>query len=303
MDRKIAVSVCICTFRRTHIADTLRSILRLNLDPQWDIKIIVADNDETDSARRLVESVAKEANLPIQYVHAPARNISIARNACLDATTTPLIAFIDDDELVARDWLKALLEKLESSNADVVLGPVKAIYAPECSNWLRAGDFHSTNPVWVCEEIITGYSCNVLIKRISPALQEIRFREDLGKTGGEDTVYFSQVHKAGGTIVFAAEAIVTEMVTADRAKFSWLLKRRFRSGQTHALLLIENSDNNAKTRVKNIIKALAKLSFCFVAALVNFTRPIKMRLWLLRGALHAGVIARLLGKQEIIQYG
>lgn len=300
---KKSISICICTFRRAHIADTLRSVFQLKIDPQWDVKIIVADNDEIDSARQLVESVAKETTLPTQYVHAPARNISIARNACLDAATTPLIAFIDDDEIVTRDWLKALLEKLENSNADVVLGTVKAIYAPECPDWLRKGDFLSTYPVWVGNEIITGYAGNALIKRISPALQKIKFREDLGKSGGEDTVYFSQVHKAGGVIVFSPEAIVTEMVTPERAKFSWLLKRRFRAGQTHALLLIENGTNNVNERIKNILKALAKLSFCFVAALVSFTRPIKMRLWLLRGALHAGVIARLLGKQEIIQYG
>ncbi len=300
---KKSISICICTFRRPHITDTLRSVLQLNINPQWDVKIIVADNDETDSARQLVEPVVKETKLPIQYIHAPARNISIARNACLDAATTPLIAFIDDDEIVTRDWLKSLLEKLENSNADVVLGPVKAIYAPECPNWLRDGDFLSTYPVWVGSEIITGYAGNVLIKRTSPVLQAIKFREDLGKSGGEDTIYFASAHKAGGIIVFAPDAIVTEMITADRARFNWLLKRRFRAGQTHALFLIENSDNNAKTRVKNIIKALAKLSFCFVAALVNFARPIKMRLWLLRGALHAGVIARLLGKREIIQYG
>jgi hypothetical protein len=39
-----------------------------------------------------------DLSLDCLYVHAPARNISIARNACLDAADAPLIAFIDDDE-------------------------------------------------------------------------------------------------------------------------------------------------------------------------------------------------------------
>ncbi|MEQ1789308.1 MAG: glycosyltransferase family 2 protein [Rickettsiales bacterium] len=304
--QKIAVTICICTFQRAHIIDTLRSVFALELNPKWNVKIIVADNDETDSARSNVEVVAKENSLnqmSINYIHAPARNISIARNACLDAATTPLIAFIDDDELLTKGWLKAILEKFTSSSADVILGPVKAIYSPNCQDWLRIGDFHSTNPVWVNGKIITGYSCNVLINRISPALQTLHFREDLGRTGGEDTVYFASAHKAGAMIDFAPDAIITEAVPANRAKFYWLLKRRFRAGQTHGLLLIENSSNNIGTRIKSLVKTFVKLIFCLVVALVNIIRPVKMRFWLLRGALHTGVIARLLGKQEIIQYG
>ncbi len=299
---KIAVTICICTFRRLHIVETLHSILQLGINPQWDVRVIVADNDETDSARQIVDSVAIGTKLPIKYIHAPARNISIARNACLDSATTPLIAFIDDDELVSTGWLKAILEKLESSNADAILGAVKAIYTEECDNWLREGDFLSTYPVWVDGKIITGYGGNVLIKLIKPELHKIRFREDLGKTGGEDTVYFSSFYKAGGIIDFAPDAIVTEVITPDRAKFSWLLKRRFRSGQTHGLLLMEQN-NYINNKLKNIIKTTAKLLFCLLATLLNFFRPIKMRAWLLRGALHAGVIARLLGKRELIQYG
>lgn len=301
--QKICITICICTFRRPHIIDTLHSVLKLHLEPQWDVRVIVADNDDIDSARNIVESIAKESKIPINYIHAPARNISIARNACLDAVTTPLVAFIDDDELVTNGWLKAMLGKLYSSNADAVLGAVQAIYNPKCKDWLRKGDFHSTYPVWVGDEIITGYSCNVLIKRTSPILQELRFRKDLGRSGGEDTAYFHYFHKAGGVIAFASDAIVTEAVTPEREKFSWLLKRRFRSGQTHALLLIENNGNNIYKRMVNIINVIIKLSFCFIMALINFLRPVEMRFWLLRGALHVGVIARLFGKQEIVQYG
>lgn len=307
MNENIAVSICVCTFRRPHITDTLNSILQLNIEPHWDIRIIVADNDDTDSAKQSVLDIANKITsnqISIKYIHAPARNISIARNACLNAATTPLIAFIDDDELVTTGWLNAMLEKLESSNADAVLGPVKAIYNPSSKEWLRGGDFHSTYPVWVRSEIISGYSCNVLIKLELPALKNIRFRENLGISGGEDTVYFSEFHKAGGIIVFSPDAVATETVTPEREKFVWLLKRRFRSGQTHGLLIIEGSNTkNVKRRITKIMESLSKISFCFVIALANFINPIKIRFWLLRGVFHVGVAARLLGKQEITLYG
>lgn len=306
MNEKTAVSICICTFRRPHIVDTLQSVLNLEIDKDWDVRVIVADNNDTDSARSAVAEVADEARdkgININYIHAPARNISVARNACLDAAKTPLVAFIDDDELVTKLWLKAMLNRLDSSGADVVLGPVRAIYSDSCEEWLRKGDFHSTYPVWVDGQIITGYSCNTLIKLTSPAIKSLRFRESLGRTGGEDTVYFSSLHNAGGVIAYASDAIVTELVTADREKLSWLLKRRFRAGQTHGLLLMEEANNNIKQYAKDITVCLAKSGFCLVIAIANLLRPVKMRFWLLRGALHIGAVSKLLGKKEIIQYG
>ena len=44
--------------------------------------------------------------IDISYIHAPARNISIARNACVEAATGKWIAFIDDDELASENWLQ-----------------------------------------------------------------------------------------------------------------------------------------------------------------------------------------------------
>ena len=303
MTENIAITICICTFRRTHIADTLRSLSLLIVKPEWSLKIIVADNDETPSARDLVETTAQKTGLSLTYIHAPARNISIARNACLDEATTQFVAFIDDDELVKPEWLMAMIYAIESSGTDVVLGPVHAIYDPGYPQWVRKGDFHSTVPVWVGEKIITGYSCNVLFNSRSPVLLGRRFRKELGRSGGEDTAFFDAVVKAGGRIAFAPEAIVTEAVTPERAKLFWLLKRRFRSGQTHGLLLLEGRGHGAIARSKNLIKAAGKLLYCFTLALANIVQPDRMRFWLLRGALHAGVVSRLLGKQEIEQYG
>ena len=72
----------------------------------------------------LVEATAHDCGLPVLYLHAPACNISVARNACLRAATAPLVAFIDDDEIASPDWLVLLIAALEGSHADVVLRPV-----------------------------------------------------------------------------------------------------------------------------------------------------------------------------------
>jgi succinoglycan biosynthesis protein ExoM len=214
----------------------------------------------------------------------------VARNACLDAATAELVAFIDDDEIATPDWSAAPVAAMERGNADVVLGPVQAVYRPECPGWIRKGDFHSTKPVWVGGEIRTGYTCNVLFRRTAGALSGRRFRPDLG-SGGEDTIFFSAVHRAGGRIEHAQKALVTEAVPVDRSNLSWLLRRRFRFVQTLGLLLMEDGKIGIVGRLKKVSAASAKAGICFLAACLaaclTFARAERCRYWILRGTMHS----------------
>jgi len=298
----LTIDICVCTFQRPHVAKTLASLSKLILQPHWQIRIIVADNDETPSAQILVEATARTQNLNLTYIHVPARNISIARNACLNAATAPLIAFIDDDEIATPEWLGALIAKQQSEKADVVLGQVEAFYPFGSPRWMEMGDFHSTKPAFVNGKVITGYTCNVLLTHEIYSHTNLRFLPELGRTGGEDTVFFSAIHKAGGKIAYASRAIVTEEVVANRLSLLWLLKRSFRSGQTHGTLLLTNHSDFV-SRAQEITIAATKAAFCYAIAILYVTSPIKWRRWLLRSTLHIGVVVRLLGKSEVIQYG
>ncbi|MCB1782653.1 MAG: glycosyltransferase family 2 protein [Alphaproteobacteria bacterium] len=298
-----AIDICLCTYRRPQVAQTLETLAHQVLPEGITARVIVADNDETPSAKELVEQTAARLGLNLTYIHAPARNISVARNACLDAATAPLIAFLDDDEKAPSNWLAALYTQIEESKADVVLGPVRANYSPEAPDWMKRGDFHATKPVWVNGEITTGYSCNVIFRRESSALKSLRFRPDLGKSGGEDTFFFDAVHKSGGKITYAPEALLEEDVTPARATLSWLARRRFRSGQTHGLLLLEAAQGLYPKRLRHIIIASAKALFSLCAAPLHIARKEHFVFWLLRATMHAGVVSRLLGKRELEQYG
>ena len=106
--RKTLIDVCVCTYRRRELELTLRSIGALDVPPDATVRIVVADNDAVPSARRLVDAVAAELPFELLYLHCPAANISIARNACLDNSTGDFLAFIDDDETASSAWLAEL---------------------------------------------------------------------------------------------------------------------------------------------------------------------------------------------------
>ena len=290
----ISVDICICTFRRPFVVQTLLSLAKLDVG-DIEIRIIIADNDVSPSAEERVRAAQEALPWPIHYIHAPASNISIARNACLDAARADFVAFIDDDETVSPHWLTSLLDTAAQSGADVVLGPVKAVYDAQAPQWMAMGDFHSTLPVRVGGTIHTGYTCNVLLRRVEP-YAGLLFNLTLGQSGGEDSDFFYRLTDLGGRIVEAPDAVVFEPVPRERAAMKWLVRRRVRMGQTHGMLI-------KGARLPAMTLAMSKASFCLAMAVVTAASPIKRRQNLLRAMLHIGVVGGLAGVRQAIHYG
>ena len=295
------VDVCICTYHRPAIVDTLRSLAQQHGCEGVTLRVIIADNALEPAARELIETAARELNLDAAYVHAPARNISVARNACLDAANAEWLAFLDDDEIASPAWLSGLLTEAERGQWDAILGPVRAIYSPSAPAWIRDGNFHSTRPVFVRGRIETGYTGNVLIRRALIAREGLRFRTELGRSGGEDEDFFNRLRDAGGRIGFAQGALAYETIPADRTNLRWLLRRSFRAGQTYGARLHAQSANTA-ARGRALVVAAAKASACSLAAALHLPLAVRRNRFLTRAALHCGVVARLAGLKEVKLY-
>ena len=111
------ITICICTYRRAHLATTLSALTMVRVPVDCKVTLVVADNDVEPSAKPLVTSYAEEAPFPVVYLHCPAGNISLARNTALDASETRYVAFLDDDETPAAGWLEALWSEMKTRPA------------------------------------------------------------------------------------------------------------------------------------------------------------------------------------------
>lgn len=290
------VDVCVCTFRRESVADLLASLAKL-VTPGWRMRVIVADNDDTPSARETVERAFAAHGLDGRYIHAPARNISVARNACLNAATAPLIAFIDDDETARPDWLARLIARHEATQASVVFGRVKAVYAADAPAWMPVADLHSTPPPIRNGEISGGYTCNVLLRRA--AVGALRFDPAFGRSGGEDTTFFAQLQQDRVKMVYASDAVVDEPITQARSSLGWLKTRAYRAGQTWGLVELRTG----KPKAVLVLMSAAKIAFCWAAAALTFWSAARWRKSVVRAQLHAGVLGAALGKAPLELYG
>lgn len=295
------IDICVCTYRRPQLVETLRSLQKLRLPADAEVAVLVVDNDREPSAQHMVVEFARSSNLTLRYVHCPESNISIARNGGLDNSAARYLAFVDDDEIVTPGWILELLREIEATGAAAVLGPVTALYGPDAPVWMKQLSVHSTLPVWVDGAIRTGYTCNTLIDRHHPAVSARRFDPALGQSGGEDTKFFSEVFADGGQIVFANGALVHEDVPPGRASARWLLRRRYRMGQTHGQLLGDTQSSIAKAVPMGV--AVAKIIYCAGAAALNCFSRTRRNQAILRAALHSGVVAGLIGQRTLRQYG
>lgn len=254
--------VAVCTRGRPHSLARLLASLGAHAPHA---QVIVVDNDPDGSARATVEA----APVATCYVHEPRVGIPQARNAAFDAADTETaLAFVDDDETIEPRWLQALTATRQATGAALVTGPVRPVYDDAVPDWVRRGGFFERRTHPHGAELPFAATNNLLV---GPELRAagLRFDERLALTGGSDAVLTVQARHRGFRIVWAADAVVTEHVPAERARVGWLCRRAYRVGLTLGALAATEpaaTDRASVRAVKSVGQVLVG-----AAALVPWT--------------------------------
>ncbi|MGP9745375.1 glycosyltransferase family 2 protein [Brachybacterium sp. AOP29-B2-41] len=229
-----SVVVGMATFRRPELLAALLPRLleqieqvQSALDAAPEIRIVVVDNDPAGSARDAATALGDQQ---IHYVVEPAPGISSARNRVLDeAAGADVLVFLDDDETPHAGWLLHLLATHRDYDADAVSGPVHAVFEGPEDPWVAASGAYleplreGTPTGTVLRRAATN---NLLLDLRTARKMGLRFDPRLGLTGGEDSLLTGQLTRAGGKIVWCAEATVDDLVPAERNTRAFHLRRR-----------------------------------------------------------------------------
>jgi succinoglycan biosynthesis protein ExoM len=226
------ISVCICTFRRPEqLRCLLQKLPEQNTGGLFSYSIVVADNDASRSAEGVVKEFTAVSNIAVTYCVEVRQNIARARNKVVENAQGDFIAFIDDDESPAGDWLLRLYSTCLAYDVDGVLGPVKASYECVPPDWMIKGGFferpsYTTGYELHWPETRTG---NVLFRRSIVDPGELPFRTQFD-TMAEDLDFFRRMMDRGRKFVWCNEAVVYEAVPASRCNRAYLLKRALLRG-------------------------------------------------------------------------
>lgn len=237
----VDVSICLCTFRRESVVDTLQSLGAQLISPALRLEIIVVDSDAAGSARRLVDGERPTLPFPIHYVVAERPGVAEARNAAVREASGRWLAFIDDDEVAYLDWLAMLLRCAERYSAQVVFGAVRTEYPDTCPDWIRRSNLFGKQVAPTGTPVTHGATCNALVARTALSGEFRLFDPAYGATGGEDTEFFFRLSKRGVRMVTCQEAVVRETVEPQRLSREFLLRKAVRVGETYFRIFFGNA--------------------------------------------------------------
>lgn len=189
-------------------------------------RVLVVDNEPGGGAQAYVEAVASGRT---QYVVEPAPGIAAARNRALHAAgTADLLVFIDDDELPDHGWLETLVATATRHPGCAVSGPVRTRFDGPVDPWILDGGFLSREHRWLVQtgDLLEAAATNNLLLDLAVVRRlGLAFAEELGMSGGEDTHFTSSLVRGGGSIVWCADAWVTDVRPASRLS-RWVVVRR-----------------------------------------------------------------------------
>lgn len=235
----ITATIAVPTFHRpAELAALVAALLEQahEVGDAFPTRILVVDNDPEGSGAAIVTALLDHR---VSAVVEPHPGISAVRNRALDAADTRLLAFIDDDELPHEHWLSALLDTwLETGRPAAVSGRVVAAFDGELDPWLAAGSFFVRRSMPTGTPIDVAAAGNLLLDLDQVRAAGVRFADDLGLSGGEDTLFSRQLHAAGFRMVWCDESVITDRVPRERMTRAWVLQRAWSHGNSAATIRI-----------------------------------------------------------------
>ena len=247
------IAVGAITRRRPHMfGDLLESFAAMDRPEEHEIVFLFAENDHEvsvgDQVAAFRAAVPEEVALELE----PRPGIPFARNKVLDMALdrgADLLTFVDDDEVVTRDWLVELVAGMDRRTLDLGGGPVRLTATAEpMTAWNAAVFRHLTQRAKRrngerARSVATGqdhlhniYTNNWALRLSAQRRTGVRFDERLQVSGGSDTRFSLEMQAAGARIGWLPDAWVEEPTPAKRLTLRYHFNRA-RDQATNAMRL------------------------------------------------------------------
>jgi len=200
------VSVVIPTHNRAHLLQECLESLNALRYPITSFEVIVVDDGSTDTTAETVAHIQKQVMYRLHYIRQENRGPAAARNQGVQAASSDLVAFTDDDCTVHPEWLKELVVCFDADRVGGVGGAIHSRSGNliaryhECNNTLASDLSGKMVPPY----LITGNAC---YRRVG-ILEAGGFDEAISHPGGEDPDLSWRVTALGYSLKFNPAAIV-----------------------------------------------------------------------------------------------
>lgn len=245
------LSVVITTFRRDWmLAEILEALLpQVTGQPA---EVIIVDNCPHASTRSSVEAKAHPA---VVYLHEPCSGVVHARNRGVAAANGSYLVFLDDDEVPGAGWLEAWMRQADG-RTDMSFGRIVPRFLEEYPQELGRQLERNFSRDMGCDtgaDISKSWAYlgtgNALFHKARCLGGAGPFDTRFNASGGEDVWLIRGLVEQGQRALWNHEAVVEELVPAERMQLSYLRMRRFNQGQLRCIMMLGSGGASGIARV------------------------------------------------------
>ena len=184
----MVLSITICTYNRIeYLKKCLKSILDQTQGSEI-IEINIIDNNSTDTTKDYVTELQKKFP-EVNYFVEKRQGISFARNLSFEVCKGMFLAFVDDDAVINKNWLEALLNELKNQNEDIIYGgPIYPNFESVPEDWIDKDyfirKFKDTDGFLGTIKSKEGFSGGNMCIAKNLFLKSEKFNTEIGMTGG-----------------------------------------------------------------------------------------------------------------------
>lgn len=230
------ISAIICTLNRgLAIAKTIDSLVNQDLRADR-YEILIVDNGSTPACTEILLAQDRAHSRKIRYVREDRIGESSARNCGLRESHGRYVAFIDDDAVAGRGWLRSLCEAFErDARLGAIGGRVRIKFEAQRPGWL--GDdllpylsvFELGDSPRTLEFPDYPRGANMAFRRVVFDRSGL-FCEDLGLKGScllfmSETEMCFRIAAQGWTVAYHPQACVDHLIAAVRLERKWFARR------------------------------------------------------------------------------
>jgi cellulose synthase/poly-beta-1,6-N-acetylglucosamine synthase-like glycosyltransferase len=216
------VSVVVPTYNaEATIGPLLDSLTHLDYP---DYEVIIVNDGSRDQTREIVK------RYPVRLIDQPNRGASAARDAGLRASSREIVAYVDSDVTVTRDWLRKIVQAFSDPTVGAATGQTVFLRDEKATSWLRSLDIERRN------------AGRRTFTRLANGPNSAFRRSLLLEVGGfdpswyhaEDTEVSYRIWQRGSRIRYVPEAVVHHVPEGNWRTF---FRKRYRDAKAFTRML------------------------------------------------------------------
>jgi succinoglycan biosynthesis protein ExoM len=216
------ITVVIPTYNRCEmLGDALASLFLQETCGEFTFEIVVVDNASTDDTKTVVQEAAAISPVPLRHIYHEVPGDAPSRNRGIAESRGEWVAFFDDDELAAPDWLRKLRQAAQESGASVIGGGVQLDMPADVRRrfgpFVRRTSFRETDDStglrFYDGKAIPGCANALVARRV---FDTVGCFDESMTHGGSDSDFFRRVKSAGEAMCYAPRAVIFHRISTNR---------------------------------------------------------------------------------------